>query len=333
MKQAAQMVIQMKFAPCSMSGGNTKNLSLTPPVGRLMLLTCAMLWGGSYPTAKVAMSAISVQWLMACRELAAALVMLLLFRKHIIPYLNRKIVVPTLAVGATYYFTMFFQMKGLTTIEPGRSSFLTASYCVIIPFTSWLLLHQKPTQRNIIAALICILGVGFISMNSGLGGLSLSFGDMLTLACAVIFSFNLVFLGKWAKAFDPIALTFVMFAFSGAAFLIGALFTEPSPTAAWLQPDILFCLIYLFFLATMLAQVMQNVGLKVVRPAQASIIMCTEGAFAVLFSVLFYGEKLTVTTVIGFILVFIAMVYSQLRLKHNVTVTPSGSNTPGSIAQ
>jgi drug/metabolite transporter (DMT)-like permease len=192
-------------------------MRLTPLLGQIRLLACAMLWGGSYPTAKVAMTAIPVQWLMACRELTAAIVMLLLFHKHIIPFLTKRIVVPMLAIGATYYFTMLLQMKGLTMIAPGRSSFLTASYCVIIPFTSWILLRQKPTQRNIIAAIICMLGVGFISLDSGLGGLSFSFGDMLTLTCAVIFSFNLVLIGKWAKDFDPIALTFVMFSFSGSA--------------------------------------------------------------------------------------------------------------------
>lgn len=305
-------------------------MRLTPLLGQIMLLDCAMLWGGSYPTAKVAMTAIPVQWLMACRELTAAIVMLLLFHKHIIPFLTKRIVVPMLAIGATYYFTMLLQMKGLTMIAPGRSSFLTASYCVIIPFTSWILLRQKPTQRNIIAAIICMLGVGFISLDSGLGGLSFSFGDMLTLTCAVIFSFNLVLIGKWAKDFDPIALTFVMFSFSGSAFLIGALFTEPGPNRAWLQPSVFLCLVYLFFLATMLAQVMQNVGLKVVEPSQASIIMCTEGAFAVLFSVLFYGEELSLTTIIGFVLVFAAMVFSQLRLKRDITIKPSAPTSAAS---
>lgn len=284
-----------------------------------MLLCCAMLWGGSYPTAKVAMGAVPVQWLMAIRLLFASVVMFAVFHKRILASLTRSIVVPAIAVGATYYLTMLLQMKGLTTIEPGRSSFLTASYCVMIPFTSWLLLRQRVTQRNVIAALICMVGVGFLSMTSGLGSLSLSFGDVLTLLCAAIFSFNLVFLSKWANTIDPIALTFAMFVLAGIVFLIGALVTEPAPDATWLQPSVLFCLVYLILLASMAAQVMQNIGLKVVPPPQASIIMCTEGAFAVVFSVLFYGERVTTPTVIGFVLVFIAMVYSQIRLKPFIT--------------
>jgi drug/metabolite transporter (DMT)-like permease len=195
----------------------------------------------------------------------------------------------------------------------------------MIPFTSWLLLKQRPTQRNIIAAIICLVGVGFISMSSGLGDFTLSFGDVLTLLCAVAFSFNLVFLGKWAKTIDPIALTFAMFLLAGIVFAVGAAFTEPAPNASWLQPNVVACLAYLFLLASMTAQVMQNIGLKVVRPSQASIIMCTEGGWAVLFSVIFYGERLTATTVVGFVLVFVAMIYSQLRLKRDVTVKPSAS--------
>ena len=41
-----------------------------------------------------------------------------------------------------------------------------------------------PAARNIVAAALCLTGVGFVSLGSGLGGLTIGTGDLLTLLCA-----------------------------------------------------------------------------------------------------------------------------------------------------
>ena len=146
------------------------------------------------------------------------------------------------------------------------------------------------------------------------GGLTIGTGDLLTLLCAVIFSFNLVCLGKWSRVIDPVALTFAQFVTAGVCFIVGASFSEPAPNASWLAPGVLACLVYLFLGATMLAQIMQNVGLKVTPPSQASIIMCLETVFSMVFSVLFYGETVSGAAATGFALIFLAILVSQIRL-------------------
>lgn len=287
---------------------------LSPTTGRVMLLCCAMLWGGSYPIAKVAMGVVTPQWLMGLRLVGASTIMLILFRKRIVPYLNKSIIIPGLVTGLTYWGTMISQTVGLTMIEPGRSAFLTSAYCVLVPFVSWLLMRQRPAARNIVAAALCLTGVDFVSLGSGLGGLTIGTGDLLTLLCAVIFSFNLVCLGKWSRVIDPVALTFAQFVTAGVCFIVGASFSEPAPNASWLAPGVLACLVYLFLGATMLAQIMQNVGLKVTPPSQASIIMCLETVFSMVFSVLFYGETVSGAAATGFALIFLAILVSQIRL-------------------
>ena len=171
-----------------------------PNLARLMLLGCAALWGGSYLLAKFAMEAIPPQWLMGLRMIGACLCMLALFHKHIVPYLTPKIIVPALVVGLTYWGTMVTQTIGLQTIEPGRSAFLTAAYCVLTPFATWIISKNRPKAINLVAGVICLIGVGFVSLKPG-GSLSLSAGDWLTIATAVIFSFNLTCLGVYTKRF------------------------------------------------------------------------------------------------------------------------------------
>lgn len=281
-----------------------------PNLARLMLLCCAALWGGSYLTAKVALSAIPPMWLMGLRLAGACLVMMALFHRSILPYLNRRIIVPALLVGLTYWGTMTTQTIGLTSIDPGRSAFLTAAYCVITPFAAWVVCRQKPRLVNLVAAIICLAGVGFVALKPGSGSLSLGVGDVLTMTCALIFAFNLTLLGVFSREFHPIAVTFVQFAVAGVLFLGGALLTEPRPSADWLAPDVMASFLYLFLLATTMAQIMQNIGLAHVPAASASIIMCTESLFAVAFSALFWGERLGWNSLIGFALIFTAVLLS-----------------------
>ena len=263
--------------------------SFPPNLARLMLLGCAALWGGSYLLAKFAMEAIPPQWLMGLRMIGACLCMLALFHKHIVPYLTPKIIVPALVVGLTYWGTMVTQTIGLQTIEPGRSAFLTAAYCVLTPFATWIISKTRPKAINLVAGVICLIGVGFVSLKPG-GSLSLSAGDWLTIATAVIFSFNLTCLG-----------------------VIGALFTEPMPNASWLAPSVVASVLYLFLDATMSAQIMQNIGLAHVPASQASIIMCTESLFAVTFSALFWGETIMWSSLVDFALIFVAVLMSVIK--------------------
>lgn len=281
-----------------------------PNLARVMLLCCAALWGGSYLVAKVAMSAITPQWLMAMRMTGSCLIMFVLFHRVIIPALTREIIIPALVVGITYYGTMVMQTEGLKTIDPGRSAFLTASYCVLTPFAAWLVAKQRPKLINLVAAIICLTGVGFVALKPGSGSFALSQGDWMTIANAVIFSFNLTFLGRYTQHFHPIAVTFMQFAVADVFFLIGALLTEPLPNASWLAPDVIMSFLYLLIGATTMAQIMQNIGLAHVPPSSAAIIMCTESLFAVAFSAMFWGEAIGWTSIVGFSLIFVAVIMS-----------------------
>lgn len=281
-----------------------------PNLARIMLLCCAALWGGSYLVAKVAMTAITPQWLMTMRMTGSCIIMFVLFHRVIIPVLTREIIIPALVVGVTYYGTMIMQTEGLTTIDPGRSAFLTASYCVLTPFAAWIVAKQRPKLINLVAAIICLTGVGFVALKPGSGALALGVGDWMTIANAVIFSFNLTFLGRYTQRFHPIAVTFMQFAVADVFFLIGALFTEPLPNASWLAPDVIMSFLYLLIGATTLAQIMQNIGLAHVPPSSAAIIMCTESLFAVAFSAIFWGEAIGWTSIVGFSLIFAAVIMS-----------------------
>ena len=65
--------------------------------------------------------------------------------------------------------------------------------------------------------------------------------------------------------------------------------------------------------ATTAALLLQNVGQSVTPAAPAAILMSLESVFGVLFSVVFYGEAVTLRLAAGFALIFLAVVVSEKR--------------------
>ena len=281
-----------------------------------MLLTAAAVWGTGYTFAKIAINAMSVQWVMTIRMLAGTLLMTVVMwpklrNSHIL-----TLFIPGLLLSLSYWLAFLLQMIGLKTIGPGRNAFLTATYCVIVPFLVWIGTRRRPAIRHILAAIICLFGVGLVSItgsNFGNGGISQ--GDLLTLCSSVMYALNLVLCGFFAKKqLDMLVLTYCEFAFSGLLFLGGALIFDPVPSPQTFTPGIVGSLLYLIIGSTLLAQTLQNIAFTKVPATQASLILSTESLFSVLTSVIVLHELLTASDIAGFILIFAAIVLSEVHV-------------------
>lgn len=279
---------------------------------QFMLLICAAIWGGSYVSSKYALEVFPVQWLMGVRMVGACAIMVVIFFNTLRKTFTATLIIPSLLTGVTYYATLVLQTEGLRSIDPGRSAFLTAAYCVIAPFSAWLIVKKKPTLLGLIAAVTCVAGVGFVALKPGMLVLTLSYGDVLTLICAAVFAFNLTFLAYYSRKYNPVTLTFGQFAVSAVLFMAGALISEPLPNFHGADHvTIIANMLYLTVVVTVVAQIMQNYSLVNLSTANASVIMCTESLFTLLFSTLFYHEHVSNMAFVGFALIFAAIIIAS----------------------
>ncbi|MFT8705240.1 DMT family transporter [Bifidobacterium aquikefiricola] len=275
-------------------------------IPHVMLLGAAAIWGSTYAVSKSAMEVISPQWLLAIRTLLGALILGLVCRHRLHAVCNRRTMMMAVGVAVVYYIAFLAQMKGLTLISPGRSAFLSALYCVIIPLIQWGMRHRAPGLHHIVAAVLCLIGVGCVAHDSAAAGSGMSvLGDALTIACAVAFAVYFYALGSLSATIDAMALTFVIFLVSGVLFLIGALFTEPFPTHiaqqhTWIAVLYLVC-------AAVGAQVLQNLGLARTSAMEASIVLSTDTVFALVISVIWFAERPSGIALIGFACIFLAV--------------------------
>ncbi len=275
---------------------------------KIALFGATLIWGSSFLIVKNSMDVMQPHMLLAFRFTIAGLLLCILFRKRLYK-LNKDYVIKGGIVGTFLFLGYSLQTIGITDTTPGKNAFLTAIYCVLVPFLFWIVDKKKPDKYNITAAFISIIGIGLVSLN---GELSIRMGDAFTLAGGVVYAGHIVSVAKFAGDKDPILLTMIQFGYAAIySWIIGLCFEE-IPTI-WTAASV-SSLIYLAVFATAIALLCQNIGQKYTHPAPAAIIMSLESVFGVLFSVLFYHEIITPKLFLGFTLIFIAVLLSETKL-------------------
>lgn len=275
----------------------------------LALLVAAIVWGGTFFIVKNTVDAFPPNLLLAWRfSIAFVLLGLVCFRcwkKLDLGYLWRGAL-----MGIVLFLAYCVQTIGIQFTTPGKNAFLTAIYCVIVPFLYWLTEKKAPDLYNIAAAFICILGIGLISLTDDF---SIGIGDALTLLGGVFYAVHMVVVAKASRGRDAILLTILQFGTAAICSWVAAALFET--TSVQVGADAIWAVIFLGAAATGGGLLLQTIGQKYTHPATASIILSLESVFGVLFSALFYGEKMTAKLVIGFILVFLAVIISETKLQ------------------
>lgn len=275
---------------------------------KLALFSAAFIWGSSFFIMKNTVDIYPPFFVISFRVTVSFIFLSIIFWKK-----YREINFDYLWKGAVIGFFLFMgycsQTIGITDTTPGKNAFLTAIYCVIVPFLFWIVDKSKPDIYNFMAAIICIAGIGMVSLT---GNFTIGFGDAYTLVGGFLFASHIVAVAKLGKGKDAIIITILQFGYASIFSWIAGLTLEPFPPE-W-SMDSLGVFIYLSVVVTAIAFLFQNIGQKYTHPSAAAIILSLESVFGVLFSVIFYKEQLTLRLIIGFILIFAAVIISETKL-------------------
>lgn len=275
-----------------------------------MLLLAALIWGSSFFIMKGAVDDLPIFYLLALRFTGGAVLMALLcipkWKKLDLGYLWRGAL-----FGGLLFAAYSVQTFGLAGTTPSKNAFLTAVYCVLVPFFYWITAGRRPDRFHLLAALLCVAGVGLVSLS---GRMTVTWGDGLTLCAAVLFALHIVAVSTCSPGRDIYLLTTLQFAFSALlSWVFGGIFQSPPPLSLLLEPSILGPLLYLTVFATTVALLFQNVGQVWSDPSSASILLSLESVFGVLCSVIFYHEQLTARMALGFVCIFTAVLCSETK--------------------
>lgn len=281
-------------------------------VYKLLIVFATAIWGLSFVIMKDVVECLPPAWLLGIRFFTAGLILLAVLWKRVRRHFSLKIVAYG-ALLAFFDFTAFLsQTVGLLYTTPGINAFLTATYCVIVPFAWWVIAKKRPLAFNVLAAFVAVGGIWLVSSNGGGSGLSMGFGEAMTLLCALLFAIHITFVSRLSVGNDVLVLTVFQFLFEGLfGMAIGCGFETLPPVSA-VSLTVIAQMAFLIVFASVIAFGIQNVALAYIPPAQASLFLSLESVFGVLFSVLIYGEVLTPQLLLGFALIFAAILVNEV---------------------
>ena len=296
--------------------------------GRLALLAAAMIWGSAFFVLKNALDDMPVFLLLTVRFTVGFALLAAIFTRRL-RAMKREAVLHGAICGVLLFAAYAFQTFGLRETTPGKNAFLTTVYCVLVPFIGsafalwpraklriragtdgptavYVAGHDRPSFWNWLAAILCVIGIGLVSLNESL---TMNRGDALTLICGIFFALHVLAVGRYTRNEDAVALTIVQFGVAAVCNGILSLLTERLPAS--IPSGALIELCYLAVFPTTVAFLFQSVGQSVTPAAPAAILLSLESVFGVLFSVFFAGEVVTLRLLCGFALIFIAVIASE----------------------
>ena len=276
-----------------------------------ILTLTALIWGTGFVVMKNTLSSVPPAAIIAIRYGIATLLAAVLFRRHL-KGIARADVARGALVGLLLALAYIVQTIGLDYTTAGKNAFLTTVYVLLVPFASWLIFRQKLSRSNFIAAGLMLAGIGCLSLDGESGGLNI--GDLLTLLCGVFYAAHIMAVERCQRKTNTYALIVLQFAFAAAfAAVYHLLFERGLPMS--LHMDTVGSLLYLSVFSTTVAMSLQNIGQSMAPASHASILLSLESVFGALASCIFLGEAVTPRMLLGFAVIFAALVVHSLREK------------------
>lgn len=198
-------------------------------VSSLVLVTA--VWGLTFVMVKGAISRMPVMDFLAIRFALATLIMIVIrplsLTKLSAGDWKRGAILGAL-LGAGYAAQTF----GLTRTSAAVSGFITGMFVVFTPLIAGLILRRPIGRRAWTGVGVATAGLAVISLR----GFSIGTGELLTLACALIYAVHIVGLGEWSGGRNPYSLAVVQLGVVTIICVIAALpggITLPNDQASW----------------------------------------------------------------------------------------------------
>ena len=148
---------------------------------------------------------------------------------------------------------------------------------------------------------------------AGRDTLSLTGGEWQLLLCAALFTLQIMLVNHFSPQLDGIQLSFMQFLVVAVLSTV-FMFAFETPTIEQFRGAAV-SIAYCGIMSSGVAYTLQIVGQKELDPTIASLAMCLESVFSALAGWLILGETLSATELCGCVLMFGAIVASQLPEK------------------
>lgn len=278
------------------------------------LLLIGILWGMGFVTVKIGLNAgMNTFYLMWLRFLGSFVLLSILFRKKI-KKVSKDDLKAGLILGIIQYFGYVFQTYGAAHTTVGKNAFFTAINVIIVPYIFWILNKKRPDIFSFSASIICLIGVGIMSLDGNLSFTHLNKGDVMTIISAFFFALQVAYTGYFGRKVHPMNLVLLQMLIGGLLFAGTQFATSGLREVIPLHGETLMAIIYAVVFSTAIPMLLQIYCQRLTTATRASILMSTESMFAPIFAFFVLGEIMTLRVALGAVFILFSVVVSETKL-------------------
>jgi len=274
---------------------------------KLLLVALCLLWGTTWPAMKIALEEIpplSMRTMTAASGALTMLVICLLTR--------RRLRIATAKAWGHVFIISLLNIGGFSLLSAYAQAAAATSRVTILIYTmpiwtvllAWVLLRERPSARQVIAVVLCALGLTVLIYPLAARGVPL--GLLLAVAAGMSWGAGTVYV-KWARVdLDPLALAFwqlvIAFVVIAACLIVfdGRLNLDHAHAGALLATA------YAGVIGSGIAYAMWFEIVQRLPAGTASLGTLGIPVVGVISTVLIVGERPTATDITGFALIFAA---------------------------
>ena len=286
-------------------------------LGTIYLTVAVLIWGSTFVAQSMGTDLIGPFTFQTCRCILAVAFLvpaIAVFERQDLKHYGRKWLDKKLwfagtLCGIALFAAASLQQVSLVHTDAGKAGFLTALYVVLVPVIG--LFYGKKLRVHVAISIVMAV-IGSYLLADMQGG-SINQYDLMLLGCALCFSVQITLVDRYAPVVDCLRLNciqcFVTLVLSGIAMLLTEKPQMDAIASCWLP------LGYAGILSTGVAFTLQIYGQQLLEPTQASVIMSLESVFALIFGWLLLNERLSPTESLGCVVMFCAVILSQIPKK------------------
>ena len=290
----------------------------------LFLFLCSFLWGTTFVAQRMGADHVGAFTYLAGRSWIAVV-----FLTPVIHFMDRffdrrgidnrrprtgkdrkTLVIAGCLCGIMLFAASAAQQIGIGTTSASKAGFITALYVVLVPLLS-IFLKKRPTPQIWLCVFLALAGLYLLCMK--VGSFTLETGDAWVLACAFLFSIQILLLDHYSPLLDAVRLSRMQFLVVAVLSTI-LMFLAEHPTLGAFRlalPAILYAGIF----SSGIAYTLQIVGQDGVNPTVASLVMSLESVFSALAGAVILHERMSGRELAGAGLMFLAILLAQIEFK------------------
>lgn len=281
---------------------------------RLLLVLITFVWGATFVVIKNALTDVTPLFFNAIRMLLASGCLLAFFWRQV-----RQMKGPAFRAGLVVGFFLWagyeFQTTGLKLTTPSKSGFLTGISVVLVPVFLALFWKRKVNQWTLVGVAAAFMGLILMTVPAGESAWgewsTVNLGDLLTLACAVAFAFQIIFLGRATQAHPFQQIAFLQTAVA-TVLMFATVPVLETVSVVW-TPAVVWGIVATGILGTAVAFSVQAWAQQFTPATHTALIFSLEPVFAWLCSYIILGERLGGRAAAGAGFILAGVLVSELK--------------------